>query len=39
MTSSVFVSDVLKQLLHNQDEFGRLIPNNLKKEKSKTNDF
>ena len=30
-----FVSDVLKQLLHNQDEFGRLIPKKLKKEKIK----
>ena len=28
-----FVSDVLKQLLHNQDEFGRLMPKKLKKEK------
>ena len=30
-----FVSDVLKQLLHNQDEFGRLMPKKLKKEKIK----
>ena len=30
-----FVSDVLKQLLHNQDEFNRLIPKKLKKEKIK----
>ena len=30
-----FASDVLKQLLHNQDEFGRLIPKKLKKEKIK----
>ena len=30
-----FASDVLKQLLHNQDEFGRLIPKKFKKEKIK----